>query len=151
MKTALPYIDYDLRYPTAAGSTLAIQQVAVQIWAIPSSASAGQHVRCSNIGDSVLSGPRGANDEDVFLLRLCRQGGPLMQAPSSTNPPKSAGLARFEGHPDGCALVVYAKRKSSMTNCSVFTPSKVIVDPSLKAISAPWSPSVKTPETINAW
>lgn len=151
MKTALPYIDYDLRYPPAAGSTLAIQQVAVRIWAIPSSASAGQHVRCSNIGDSVLSGPRGPMTKTVSYFIFADRVGHSYQAPSSTNPPKSAGLARFEGHPDGCALVIYAKRKSSMTNCSVFTPSKVIVDPSLKAISAPWSPSVKTPEAINAW
>lgn len=91
MKTALPYIDYNLRYPTAASSTLAIQQVAVRIWAIPSSASAGQHVRCSNIGDSVLSGPR-ANDEDVFLLRLCRQGGPLMPGSLEHKPAEIGGF-----------------------------------------------------------
>jgi hypothetical protein len=92
MKTALPYIDYDLRYSPAAGSTLAIQQVAVRIWAIASSASAGQHVRCSNIGDSVLSGPRGANDEDVFLLRLCRQGGPLMPGSLEHKPAEIGGF-----------------------------------------------------------
>ncbi len=151
MKTALPYIDYDLRYSPAAGSTLAVQQVAVRIWAIASSASASQHVRCSNIGDSVLSGPREPMTKTFSYFVFADRVGHSCQAPSSTNPPKSAGLARFEGHPDGCAPVVYAKRKSSMTNCSVFTPSKVIVDPSLKAISAPWSPSVKTPEAINAW
>ncbi|MRG65486.1 hypothetical protein GH789_09380 [Rhizobium pusense] len=92
MKTALPYIDYDLRYPPAAGSTLAIQQVAVRIWAIASSASAGQHVRCSNIGDSVLSGPRGANDEDVFLLRLCRQGALLMPGSLKHKPAEIGGF-----------------------------------------------------------
>jgi len=113
MKTALPYIDYDLRYPPAAGSTLAVQQVAVRIWAIPSSASAGQHVRCSNIGDSVLSGPRGPMTKTVSYFIFADRVGPSYQAPSSTTPPKSAGLARFEGHPDGSALVIYAKRKSS--------------------------------------